>query len=48
MIRTDNQAHLENVLKVLSEDGETPPNWIAHIFLCRCAIITRDFFFVFL
>ena len=31
----DSQAHHERVLKVLSEDGETPPNWLAHCLLCR-------------
>ena len=30
------QAHHERVLKVLNEDGETPPSWLGHILLCRC------------
>lgn len=30
------QAHHERVLKVLDEEGETPPNWLGHILLCRC------------
>lgn len=29
------QAHHERVLKVLDEEGETPPNWLGHILLCR-------------
>ena len=36
MITTDTQAHHERVLKVLSEDGETPPSWLGYILLCRC------------
>merc|ERR1719500_1896937 len=35
----DNIAHHERVLKVLNEEGETPPSWIGHILLCRT---TRD------
>ena len=36
---TPTQAHHERVLKVLNEEGETPPSWIGHILLCRCAAI---------
>ena len=29
------QACLERVMKVLKEDGETPPNWLEYSLLCR-------------
>ena len=31
----DHQACHERVLKVLKEDGETPPNWLEYSLLCR-------------
>ena len=29
------QACLERVMKVLKEDGETPPNWLEYSLFCR-------------
>ena len=37
------QAHHERVLKVLNEDGETPPNWLGHVLLCRLNLISCGF-----
>ena len=45
---TPTQAHHERVLKVLNEEGETPPSWIGHILLCRCAAIITWMFLSFL
>ena len=47
MMPTHTQAHHERVLKVLHEDGETPPSWLGHVLLCRCAAIITWIFLSF-